>query len=180
MIKLKNLITEIVDGRGYFSVEKFGSVILSELKKEFPRFVEIELLSSIDTQREKHKAYFRSDTYNSDLMAIFSIDYNDNEYEVRILNTFKKVPDSELTNKFTMADDDFLRKMEYKSLEPKDLNNPNPLMLFRCKVKRYDDKILIPKKPGYAILFDDYRTLKETITDVRKAIEKDSGFGGSS
>jgi hypothetical protein len=29
-------------------------------------------------------------------------------------------------------------------------------------------------------LFDDYRTLKETITDVRKAIEKDSGFGGSS
>jgi len=178
MIKLKDLINEIVNGRGYFTKEKFSSVILSELKREFPKFVNIELVKAMDMQQDKHKAFKRADIHNSDLMAIFSVEHNDNEYEVRILNVFKKVPDEELSNKFTMVDDDFLRKMDYKSLEPKDLNQPSPLMVWRARVVKSDEKVLIPKKPGYAILFDDYKTLKEAITDIKKVIDKDSGFGG--
>lgn len=181
MIKLKLLINEITSGRGYFTKEKFGGIILSELRREFPGFVRVILLKAMDLQQEKHEAFYRSDIHNSDLMAIFSIEYNDKEYEVRIVNTFKKVPDEQLTDKFTMVDDDALRKMEYSSLEPKDLNRPSPLMKFRCRVKREnDDKILIPKKEGHVILFDEYKTLKEVVLDVKKVIEKDSGFGGDS
>lgn len=181
MIKLKSLIKEITDGRGYFTKEKFGDIVLSELRKEFPRFVQIELLEAFDFQQDKDKVFRRSDTKNSDMMAIYYIECNDKEYEVRILNTFKKVPDEELTDRFTMADDDALRKMEYKSLEPKDLNRPSPLIIFKCRVKRNSDgKVLIPKKEGYAILFDEYKTLKETILDIKRVIEKDSGFGGDS
>jgi hypothetical protein len=69
--------------------------------------------------------------------------------------------------------------MEYKSLDIKDLNRPSPLMIFKCRVVRDDDKVLIPKRTGYAILFDDYKTLKEVVTDVKRVIEKDSGFGSS-
>ena len=179
MIELKQLLIEVADGRGHLTKEKFGSIVLSELQKIFPGFAHIKLIDSLDFQQDKDPVFKRADVLNSTLMAIYLLEYNDYEYEVRIHNTFKKVPDAELTNKFTWADDDALRKMDYQSLEPKDLNHPNLLMAFKCRVKRTDDdKILIPKKEGYAILFDDYKTLNEAITDVKRVIEKDSGFGG--
>ena len=190
MIKLKLLLNEVVEGYGYMTKEKFGSVILAELKHIFPSFVSIELLLVYNGQefknekrrgmrynRDRKSLADRSSIYNSDLMAAFLIEYDNKEYEVRITNTFKKVPDEELTNKFTMADDEYLKKMPFKSLEPKDLNQPSPLMLWKCRVKRDDDKVLIPKKQGYAILFDEYKTLKEVISDVKKVIQDDSGFG---
>lgn len=193
MIKLKTLLREAVEGHGYFTKEKYGSIILGELKKAFPKFAEIELAGLYNGQEfkyEKRRGMRHNNSmksladrcaiHNSDLMAIYRIDYNDKEYETRIINTFKKVPESELTNKFTMADDEYLKKMPFKSLEPKDLNRKSPLMEWRCKVKRTeDDKVLIPKKQGYAILFDDYDTLQEVIDDVKKVIDKDSGFGGN-
>jgi len=193
MIKLKSLISEIVDGRGYFTKEKFGSIVLAELQRAFPGFAHIELVSVYDGQefkqekrrgmrhnRDMKSLSDRNAIYNSVLMGVYSIEYNDKEYEVRIVNTFKKVPDEELSNRFTMADDEYLKKMAFKSLEPKDLNKSSGLMRWQCNVKRDDKKVLIPKKTGYAILFDDYKTLKDAVDDVKKVIEKDSGFGGDS
>lgn len=170
-------INEAVEGKNYFTKEKFGTLILSELRKIFPSFVTIELLKSINFQEHKDRVFHRSTVHNSSLMSIYSIEYDNKEYEVRIHNTFKKVPDEQLSNKFTMTDDEYLKKMPFKSLEPKDLNRISNLMKWQCRVKRDDDKILIPKKPGYAILFDEYKTLNELISDVKKVIEEDSGFG---
>lgn len=184
-------INEVVDGHNYFTKEKFGTIILSELQKEFPSFAIIKLIAVFNGQEFKHNKRRemrhnrdqksladRSAIYNSNLWAVFSIEYNDKEYEVRIVNTFKKVPDRELTDKFTMADDEFLKRMPFKSLEPKDLNVTSDLMVWKCSVKREDGTSLIPKKTGYAILFDEYKNLREIISDVKKVIDKDSGFGG--
>jgi len=195
MIKLKTLIKEVVEGKNYFTKEKFGTVILSELRKVFPGFVTIELEFVYNGQefkqekrrgmrynRDRKSLADRNAIYNSSLLAVYSIEHDNKEYEVRIVNTFKKVPDEQLTDKFTMADDEYLKKMPFKSLEPKDLNHPSPLMKWQCSVERDNDdgddkKVLIPKKQGYAILFDEYKTLNEVIIDVKKVIEGDSGFG---
>ncbi len=194
MIKLRDILNEVIDGQGYMTKEKFGSIILSQLQKEFPKFAEIELVLVYNGQEFKYNKRRgmrynrdiqnlanRNQIYNSSLMAAYMIDYNNKEYEVRISNTFKKVPDEELTNKFTMADDETLKKIPFKSLEPKDLNNVSPLLIWNVRVVGEDEegkeKILIPKKPGYAILFDQYKTLNESIKDIKKVIEEDSGFG---
>jgi hypothetical protein len=50
MIKLKDILNEVVDGRGYMTKEKFGSIILTELKHIFPSFVTIELVSVYNGQ----------------------------------------------------------------------------------------------------------------------------------
>lgn len=170
---------EVVNGKNYFTKEKFGGIVLLELRKAFPRFSKIELEGVLDFQQHPDKVFRRSNILNSTMMGIYIIEYNNNEYEARIQNIFKKVPDEELTDKFTWADDAALMKMDFKSLEPKDLNIKNPLMIFKCRVKRSDDKVLIPKKPGYAILFDDYKTLNEVISDIKRVIDNDSGFEGT-
>lgn len=123
MIKLKSLIREVVDGQNFLSKEKFGIIILSELKKEFPAFAAIELVQVHNGQEFEHEKRRgmrhnrdmkslsdRNAIYNSDLLAVLSIEYNDKEYDVRIWNKFKKVPDTALTDKFTGADDEVLKK----------------------------------------------------------------------
>ena len=191
MIKLKSLIHEVVDGQNFLTKEKFGTIILSQLRREFPAFAAIELVQVRNGQEFKYekrrgmrhnrdmKALSdRNAIYNSNLLAVLSIEYNDKEYETRIWNLFKKVPDRELTNKFTGVDEPYLKQMPPKSLEPKDLNVTSDLMVWKCCVKGEDEKVLIPKKQGYAILFDDYRNLREVIEDIKKVIDKDAGFDG--
>ncbi len=188
MIKLKSLIREVVDGQNFLSKEKFGTIILSELKNEFPAFAVIELVQVRNGQEFKHEkrrgmrhnrdmksVSDRNAIYNSDLLAVLSIEYNNKEYDVRICNIFKKVPDTELTDKFTMADDEVLKKIPFKSLEPKDFNHPSNLMVWKCRVKGEDEKVLIPKKEVSSVLFDEYRTLKEIVIDVKRVIDRDSG-----
>jgi hypothetical protein len=117
----------------------------------------------------------RAKIYNSDLCVIYELFYKEKTYQVNICNLFKKVPDEELTNKFTMTDDETLKKIASKSLEPKDFNVKNKLVIWSCNVKRDDGKVLIPKKQGYAILFDNYDTLSSLIADVKRVIDKDAG-----
>lgn len=48
-------------------------------------------------------------------------------------------------------------------------------MVWKCRVKGEDEKVLIPKKEVSSVLFDEYRTLKEIVIDVKRVIDKDSG-----
>lgn len=153
MIKLKSLIHEVVDGQNFLTKEKFGTIILSQLRREFPAFAAIELVQVRNGQEFKYEKRRgmrhnidmkslsdRNAIYNSDLLAVLSIEYNDKEYETRIWNLFKKVPDRELTDKFTGVDEPYLKQMPPKSLEPKDLNVTSDLMVWKCCVKGEDEK----------------------------------------
>jgi hypothetical protein len=191
MILLKTLLQEIIDGDGYLTKQKFASIIQSELQKEFtfPSKAEIEVLILRDMKkgefgyipRSKRDKYghamitARAKIYNSDLGVVYAMNYKNKTYHINICNTFKKVPDKELTNKFTMADDETLKRIPSKSLEPRDFNTKNELIIWMCNVKTVDNKILIPKKPGYAIYFDKYDTLKDLIADVKRVIDIDAG-----
>ena len=191
MIKLRTLLQEIIDGDGYLTKQKFASIIQSELQKAFmfPSKAEIDVLVMRDmkkgemgytprSKRDKHGAALvsgRAKIYNSDLGIVYELNYKEKIYHINICNVFKKVPDEELTNKFTMADDEMLKKIHSKSLEPNDFNIKNKLVICSCNVKRDNGRILIPKKPGYAILFDNYDTLQNLIADVKNVIDKDAG-----
>lgn len=191
MIKLKILLQEIVDGDGYLTKQKFASVIKNELQKSFmyPSKAEIDILLVRDmkkgefgyTPRSKRDkdghalVASRAKIHNSDLGVVYEMSYKEKIYQINICNVFKKVPDEELTNKFTMADDETLKKIPSKSLEPRDFNIKNKLIIWLCNVKTDGGKILIPKKPGYAILFDNYDTLQDLIADVKRVIDKDAG-----
>jgi len=179
MIKLKDLLSEIVDGQGYMTAEKFGSICLNQLVRSFPEY-EVDLFDVADFIKDQKKFNMpqRVLTHNSSLRARFHIETNDKLYFVNIVNEFDKVPEHELTNKFTMADDDYLINMPSKSLEPKDLNTPNKLMRFRCTMilqDRSGNKLstLIPEKNISSVLFVDYRTLNELIQDIKNKIDDD-------
>ena len=191
MIKLKSLLQEIIDGDGYLTKQKYASIIKSQLEKAFmyPSKAEVDILLVRDikkgefgynprSNRDKsgHMSIAnRAKIYNSDLGVVYEMNYKEKTYQINICNVFKKVPDEELTNKFTMADDEALKQMPSKSLEPKDFNTKSKLIIWSCNVKRDDGKVLIPKKPGYAILFDKYDTLSSLIADVKSVIDKDAG-----
>jgi hypothetical protein len=179
MIKLKDLLNEIVDGQGYMTAEKFGSICLNQLVRSFPEY-EVDLFDVADFIKDQKKFNMpkRVLIHNSSLRARFHIETNDKLYFVNIVNEFDKVPESELTNKFTMADDDYLINMPSKSLEPKDLNTPNKLMRFRCTLilqDRSGNKLstLIPANNVSSVLFTDYRTLNDLIQDVKNKINDD-------
>lgn len=191
IIKLKTLLQEVIDGDGYLTKQKFASVVQSELQKAFtfPSKAEITVLVMRDmkkgefgytprSKRDKHNHALvsgRAKIYNSSLGVVYELIYKEKTYHVNICNVFKKVPDEELTNKFTMVDDETLKKIPSKSLEPKDFNVKNKLVIWDCSVKKDDGTILIPKKPGYAILFDEYDSLQSLIIDVKRVIDKDAG-----
>jgi hypothetical protein len=191
MIKLKTLLQEVIDGDGYLTKQKYATIIQSELQKAFmyPSKAEIDIIKMMDTKkgefgytprskRDKHSHAMvanRAKIDNSNLGVVYEMEYKEKIYRINIWNTFKKVPDEELTNKFTMADDEMLKKIPSKSLEPKDFNIKNKLIIWQCSVTRDDGKILSPKNPGYAILFDKYDTLNNLIEDVKTVIDKDSG-----
>lgn len=191
MIKLKSLLQEIIDGDGYLTKQKYASIIKSQLEKAFmyPSKAEVDILLVRDikkgefgynpqSKRDKsgHMSIAnRAKIYNSDLGVVYEMNYKEKTYQINICNVFKKVPDEELTNKFTMVDDEALKQMPSKSLEPKDFNTKSKLIIWSCNVKREDGKVLIPKKPGYAILFDKYDTLSSLIADVKSVIDKDAG-----
>mgnify|MGYP003403014178 FL=1 len=177
MNSIMDILSEIVIGDGYMTKGKFGSIVLSEVKKKFPSYANIEIQKSFDYIKEK--SFPRANINNSYLGVWVSIEVNDKSYICIIINKFKKVPDEELTNKFTMADDEFLRKMSISSLEPKDFNIVNKLSEWDYNLKTEDGKILIPKNPGYAVLFSHGKTLNECIVEIKKAIDKDGGFGES-
>jgi len=179
MIKLKDLLKEIVVGQGYMTDEKFGSICLNQLKRAFPEY-EVDLFDVADfiKNQTKHDMSKRISIRNSSLRARFHIETNDKLYFVNIVNEFDKVPESELSNKFTMADDNYLINMTSNSLEPKDLNTPNKLMRFRCIMVLQDRNgktllTLIPEKNVSSILFTDYNTLNQLIQDVKTKIDDD-------
>lgn len=192
-ILLKLILLEIIDGDGHLTKQKYASIVQSELQRAFtfPTKAEIEVIRMQDfkkgefgynprSKRGKQDNLMlanRAKIYNSHLTVAYEMNYKEKTYHIIISNTFKKVPDEELTNKFTMADDESLKKIPSKSLEPKDFNVKNKLIIWNCRVMRSDGKILIPKKPGYAILFDNYDTLSSLITDVKRVIDKDAGDG---
>lgn len=179
MIKLKDLLMEIVDGQGYMTDEKFGSICLSQLIRVFPEY-EVDLFDVADFIKDQKKFNMPKHVlrHNSSLRARFHIETNDKLYFVNIVNEFDKVPESELTDKFTMVDDDYLISMPSKSLEPKDLNTLNKLMKFRCTMVLQDRSgktllKLIPEKNVSSILFTDYNTLNQLIQDVKTKIDDD-------
>lgn len=179
MIKLKDLIREITDGQGYMTAEKFGSICLNQLTRTFPEY-EVDLFDVADFIKDqvKYKMPKRVSIHNSSLRARFHIETNDKLYFVNIVNEFDKVPERELSNKFTMADDDYLMSMPSVSLEPKDLNTPNELMRFRCSMVLQDRdgntlNTLIPDQKTSSVYFTDYKTLNELILDVKTKIDED-------
>jgi hypothetical protein len=179
MIKLKDLIREITDGQGYMTAEKFGSICLNQLTRTFPEY-EVDLFDVADFIKDqvKYKMPKRVSIHNSSLRARFHIETNDKLYFVNIVNEFDKVPERELSNKFTMADDDYLMSMPSVSLEPKDLNTPNELMRFRCSMVLQDREgntlnTLIPDHKTSSVYFTDYKTLNELILDVKTKIDED-------
>lgn len=178
MIKLSSILYEVVQGQGHMTANKFASICLQQLKNSIDG--EITLYDSADLVKEKDKYNMPSRVLrlNSSLRCRFHIETNNKMYFLNIVNEFKKVPDEELTDKFTMRDDDYLINMPSVSLEPKDLNIQNKLMTFGCSLIQQDDegntiRQLIPEKEQYAVYFKQYMTISSLIKDVRETINDD-------
>lgn len=168
-------LREIVDGDNYLTKQKYASIVNAQLQKNMPSY-EIDVFKAFNYKEDTRLTRIKIN--NSSLGAWYNIDVNpDQSYTTIITCQFKKVPDSELTNKFTMADDPHLINMPSKSMEPKDFNIRNPLIQWGCKLTRNEnDIILIPEPPPrYTILFNYYSTLQEVIAAIREAILKDGG-----
>jgi hypothetical protein len=168
-------LREIVDGDNYLTKQKYASIVLSQLQKSMASY-EVDMLRALNYKEDQRLSRIKIN--NSSLGAWYNIDVNPNQsYTAIVTCQFKKVPDSELTNKFTMADDPHLLSMPSKSMEPKDFNIRNPLIQWGCKLTRNENNIiLIPEPPPkYAVLFNYYSTLKDVIAAIQEAILKDGG-----
>lgn len=180
MIKLRDILNEVVSGNGYMTADKFGSICLNQFKRVFPLY-EVDLFDVSDfiKDRVKYKMPSRVMVHNSSLRVRLHIETEDGRiYFVNIVNEFDKVHDDELTNKFTVVDDNYLMGMPSNSLEARDFNIPNKLMKFRCTMVLQDEEgdtllTLIPEKKVSSVLFTAYGTLNQLIVDVKSKIEDD-------